>query len=250
MHRPNPSLRALAQSLPIAQLGILTGEPLYIRRARLTDFPTIASMISDARERLRRLGTDQWSTDWSGADGHKRIDRVKRSIAEGKTWLAVLVLWHRIAPRVIPVATLTIEENANRAIWPDAHVMAEPAVYLSRLVTATGFSGLHIGNAVMDSAGKHGLHIYNAKWVRIDVWTTNFTLHSYYEKRGFERCGLVPDVSYPARSRFQRPTSYQLWDGPAIYEFSSASSVQAAAQAATAARAAVMVPLARTVSAS
>jgi ribosomal protein S18 acetylase RimI-like enzyme len=219
MQRRHVSVRPLAQSFPVAQLGILDGEPLYIRQARPADFPTIVSMISDARERLKHLGTDQWSTDWSGADGRKRIDRVRRSIAEGKTWLAVHALRHRVSPAAIPVATVTVEETANRAIWPDAHLAAESAVYLSRLVTAKGFSGLHIGTAVMDWAGRHGLRRHSAKWVRIDVWTTNSALHSYYEKRGFSRCGVVPDVTYPARSRFQRPASYELGDGPPIYEF-------------------------------
>lgn len=191
-------------TLNAALQAIMNGEPLYILRATLSEIDTISGMISDAKQRLTTLGTDQWSTDWSDKDGRKRNDRVEHSIRAGKTWLAVVIL----PTKVIPVATVTIEENANPAVWTDQEVTAEPAVYLSRLVTAKGFSSLHIGTAVIDWAAQWGKKKYGARWVRIDVWTSNKALHTYYEKRGFTSCGLVPDESYPARALYQMPTTH------------------------------------------
>jgi GNAT superfamily N-acetyltransferase len=201
-----------------AQLAILDGQPLSIRQARADAFGTIADMIRDAQERLKDLGTDQWSTDTPDGAGRYRTDRVKHSLREGTTWLAVVPVLQNDAVAEIPVATVTIEETANPRVWPERKFTAEPAVYLSRVVTAKGFSGLHVGAAIIDWAGEHGMNNYHAKWIRIDVWTTNVALHRYYEKRGFKKCDMVPNKAYPARMRFQRPTSQQKADGPKIIE--------------------------------
>jgi GNAT superfamily N-acetyltransferase len=194
--------------LHTARSEIMRGGPLYIRRAQLQDLNTVTGMIDDAKVRLKELGTDQWSTDWADRDGRSRFDRVEHSLAEGKTWLALIVCPDPVRPAVLPVATATIERTANPAVWTNPEVTAEPAVYLGRLVTAKGFGGLHIGARILDWAGQHGVDNYGAHWIRIDVWTSNTALHEYYEKRGFEDCGLVPDEKYPSRKLFQRPASY------------------------------------------
>jgi ribosomal protein S18 acetylase RimI-like enzyme len=220
-HR-NPPASAAAEldpyTLDAARSEIMRGGPLYIRRAQRADLDTITGMIDDAKDRLRELGTDQWSTDWADAQGRRRRHRVEHSIAEGKTWLAVYAYQHKVRPIVLPVATATIEHTANPAVWTESDKTAEPAVYLGRLVTAKGFSGLHIGTSMLDWAGEHGKSSYRARWIRIDVWTTNLALHDYYGKRGFEDCGLVPDESYPSRKLFQRPTSYDSGNALRIYE--------------------------------
>lgn len=221
MQRPTTSLRPAARPLTSAQLAIISGAPLYVRLATPADLGVIKKMINDARARLKDIGTDQWSTDWPDENGHKRDDRIVRSLTQGTTWLALHVPQHRTALRAIPVATVSIDKAANSQVWADLNA-SERALYLSRLVIAEGFSGLHIGTAILDWAARYGAREYRAQWIRIDVWTTNFALHAYYQKRGFQRCGLVPDLSYPARSRFQRPTARQLGDGPRVIEFGGA----------------------------
>ena len=194
--------------LSAARMEVFRGGPLYVRRARPNDLGAIVCMIDDAKIRLRELGTDQWSTDWADDQGRSRRDRVEHSLAEGKTWIALLAYQHPIRPVVLPVATVTIEKTANRAVWTGPEVIREPAAYLGRLVTADGFDGLHIGSAMLDWAAWHAACHYGARWIRIDVWTTNTPLHVYYEKHGFQDCGWVPDESYPSRKLFQRPSSY------------------------------------------
>lgn len=198
----NPDIRRTAR------MEIMRGGPLYVRRAQPKDLDTVIGMIDDAKVRLAELGTDQWSTDWADSQGRSRRDRVKHSLAKGTTWLALFACQHPVHPVVLPVATVTIEKTPNPSVWTKSDAIREPAVYLGRLVTADGFDGLHIGTTMLDWAGQHGAKNYGARYVRIDVWTTNEALHEYYAKRGFDDCGLVPDESYPSRQLFQRPTSY------------------------------------------
>lgn len=191
---------------------------LSIRRSTMDDLPTILHLIDEAKGWLKSKDTDQWSTDWLDKDGRSRSDRVECSLKEEKTWLACFSF--RGSPE-IPVATVTIERTVNTDIWTQPEKIAERAVYLSRLVTARNFSGLQIGDALIDWACDHAAREYAADWIRIDVWTHNRALHRYYRQRGFAWCGLCPDRNYPSRARFQRPTSMRTKDKPLLIERSS-----------------------------
>lgn len=182
--------------------------PLYMRRAGRKDFETIKQMIEDAKGRLQELGTDQWSTDWPDKSGRRRVDRVMTSIKEGKTWLAEFRSREPAFPEMIPAATVTVEEMGSPTVWTDAELATVRAVYMGRLVVAQGLAGFHIGAAISDWVGRRGAKRCNAAKIRIDVWTGNKALHTYYEKRGFEDAGLVADLNYPARQRYDRDTSY------------------------------------------
>jgi GNAT superfamily N-acetyltransferase len=192
--------------------------PLYMRRATQTDFETIEQMIEDAKIRLHELGTDQWSMDWPDEMGHRRMDRVLRSIDEGKTWIGEFRSRDASYPSRLPAATVTIEETGSPTVWTPDELEAYRAVYLGRLVVAKGLAGFHIGSAIIDWAAYRALKNYGAKTIRIDVWTTNDALHNYYEKRGFEKRGLVPVEDYPAQRRFERSTSIQASMGPLIID--------------------------------
>jgi GNAT superfamily N-acetyltransferase len=186
---------------------------LQVKEANLEDFPIISGMVDDAKVWLRTKETDQWSTDWLDKDGRNRNDRMKCSIKEGKTRLAS-VSYHGAR---IPVATATIEESEKRDIWEDNPYAADGrALYLSRLVTARGLSGLRIGSAMIDWACKYAARVCGADWIRIDVWTDNSALHKYYMNEGFLSCGDCPDVTYPSRALFERSTSKVMGIGPEV----------------------------------
>ena len=56
-------------------------------------------------------------------------------------------------------------------------------------------------------AAEDALRRYAARWVRVDVWTTNVALHAYYEQQGFEFYGFCEAVAeYPSAALFQKPT--------------------------------------------
>src|SRR5690348_411922 len=88
--------------------------------------------------------------------------------------------------------------------WP---TKKERQGYVHRLVTARGYTGLGLGAALIDWAGRRGRLYYGAKWIRIDVWTTNKRLHKYYENQQFEPCGLCTDEEYPSGALFQKNVS-------------------------------------------
>lgn len=176
---------------------------IEIGRAKIEDLDVIVGLIEEAKAWLRTKGTDQWSSDWLDQDGRGRGARVENSIKEEATWLVWFVSPHR----KIPMATVTIETKANPDVWTDPAVAGAPAAYLSRLITGRRFSGLGIGAALIEWACAYVAREYRAKLIRIDVWTDNYELHEYYRKQGFESCGECPNVLYPSRALFQKPTS-------------------------------------------
>jgi len=173
---------------------------MRIARAEPADLPTVLGLIEDARDRLKMKDTDQWVRPWP--DKEARDARVLRGLQGGKTW----VVWDED----IPAATVTITPRMNPAVWstPGCECsLAERAVFVHRLITAMKYAGLGLGTEMIDWAGRRGRRLYGARWIRIDVWSTNKGLHDYYLKRGFEPCGFCADPGYPSGALFQKPVA-------------------------------------------
>lgn len=173
---------------------------MRIARAEPADLPTVLGLIEDARDRLKMKDTDQWDRPWP--DEQARDARVLRGLQGGKTW----IVWDED----IPAATVTITPRMNPAVWstPGCECdLAERAVFVHRLITAMKYAGLGLGTEMIDWAGLRGRRLYGAKWIRLDVWSTNKGLHDYYLKRGFESCGFCADRGYPSGALFQKPVS-------------------------------------------
>jgi ribosomal protein S18 acetylase RimI-like enzyme len=179
---------------------------LGIRCAGLADLPAVLELIDEAKLWLPSKKTNQWSSDWADQEGRKRSDRVQDSIKQGTTWIVTIT--HQ--ERSYAVATVTIEPDGNPLVWDRPGDLDESAVYLSRLVVARRFAGLKIGAALLNWACDHARHRYQAKLVRIDVWTRNFALHKYYRAQKFRWQGYCEDASYPSRARFQRSTNKKI----------------------------------------
>lgn len=73
-------------------------------------------MIEDAKDRLRELGADQWSTDWPDEFGYRRMYRVLCSIKAERTWLGEFRSRDASYPEWLPAATVTIEETGSPAV--------------------------------------------------------------------------------------------------------------------------------------
>jgi GNAT superfamily N-acetyltransferase len=187
---------------------------MRIARAEDTDrdLQGVLGLIEEARTWLGTMGTDQWASPWP--DLKSRDARVRRGLAVGKTW----IVWDD----EIAVATVTIATGPNTKVWSKhaAYDLSERAVYAHRLITARKYAGYGLGAELIDWAGLGGRRDYGAKWIRIDVWTSNEGLHEYYLKRGFERCGNCADTRYPSGALFQKPVSairrvgIPLFEGP------------------------------------
>lgn len=179
---------------------------LRIALAKDTDehLHAILGLIDEARQWLPAKDTDQWSSPWPNRE--ERDNRVRRGLGVKATW----VVWDRDEDedKDILAATVTIARYPNTAVWPYwAADLNEPAVYAHRLITARDYAGWGLGAELLDWTGLRGSRDWGAKWIRIDVWSTNAGLHEYYMKRKFAHCGDCPDPDYPSGKLFQKPVS-------------------------------------------
>ena len=72
-------------------------------------------------------------------------------------------------------------------------------MYVCRLVINRAFARQGLGAALLDWAGLRARRWYGARWIRVDVWTTNTRLHTYYQRQGFGFCGFSEAFQhYPA----------------------------------------------------
>lgn len=168
---------------------------LHVRLAGIGDLPTILGFIDEAADWLALKGTNQWARPWP--DQQQRDARVQRGLENGHTWL--------VEDDGVPVATISCRPDANPDLWHEAE-RDEPAVYVARLICRRSHGGQGIGDELLNWAGKWATAQYGARWIRIDVWTTNTLLHGYYEKRGFSFVRFCDDVEYPSAALFQKPT--------------------------------------------
>jgi GNAT superfamily N-acetyltransferase len=158
----------------------------------------VLRLIKEASDWLGTKDTDQWAEPWPTRKA--RDERVRRDLADGKTWF----VWDGKTL----AATVTIAERPNLHVWSDSECdLHEPAVYVRRLVTARKYAGLGLGQQLIEWAGMRGYQRYGARWIRIDVWTTNSGLHQYYKMQRFEPCGYRDDPAYPSGALFQKHVS-------------------------------------------
>ena len=166
-----------------------------LHRATERDHDVIIDLIDAAAEWLKTRNTDQWAQPWPSVED--RSHRILRDLRAGMTWIA----WKGR----VPAATITATSR-DSAIWP-AETRQERAVYVCRLVVNRGHAGRALGARLLDWAGFRALQRYGARWVRVDVWTTNVALHAYYQRQGFEFYGFCEAVAeYPSAALFQKPT--------------------------------------------
>jgi GNAT superfamily N-acetyltransferase len=176
---------------------------LRITQAESTpeNLQTLLGLIQEAAAWLRCYKeTDQWAKPWP--DEEQRDARVRSGLEAGKTW----IVWDG----EMPAATITTATRANPAVWSGPGCLcdlSESSVFVHRLITARNYSGWGLGAELINWAGLQAHREYAARWVRIDVWTTNEALHNYYQKRGFAPCGCCPDPDYPSGALFQKPVS-------------------------------------------
>jgi GNAT superfamily N-acetyltransferase len=170
---------------------------LVLRRASTDDFEVVHSLLMEASQWLQReKNTDQWAAPWPDENG--RNERVMRAIEARRTWIA----WDDAQP----AATLTASPN-HHMIWPEENER-DPAVYVRRVVVSRPYAGHGLGSQLLDWAGLRASRVYGARWVRVDVWTTNEELHDYYKSQGFKYRGLCPIPDYPSAALFQKSVDH------------------------------------------
>jgi Acetyltransferase (GNAT) family len=174
--------------------------PMQIALAGEQHLETVLGLIEDARSWLWTKDTDQWENPWPTPSA--RDERVLAGLRNGKTW----IVWDGN----IAAGTVTITPRRNTAVWSKTACtcdLAQRAVFIHRLITSRKYAGLDLGAELIAWAGLRGGREYGARWIRIDVWTSNTGLHEYYMGKGFEPCGKCEDQDYPSGALFQKPVA-------------------------------------------
>jgi GNAT superfamily N-acetyltransferase len=169
---------------------------LVLRRASPGDYGAICILRDEARQWLQTKSTDQWAKPWPSED--EREKRVLGAIRAGRTWM--------VCDGAVPAATITASPN-HHGIWPVEN-RRDRAVYVRRLVVSRDprYVGHGLGAQLLDWAGLRASREYGARWVRVDIWTTNTRLHKYYRNQGFDFCGFCEWIAdYPSAALFQKP---------------------------------------------
>ena len=162
------------------------------------------SSWSCSTTRSAGIGIDQWAAPWPDEMGRNK--RIAQDLADGKTWL--------ILDDTHVAGTITIDP-AHNDIWP-AYKCGEKAVYVRKVIIRRHYAGLGLGARLFDWAADVAASVHQARWIRIDVWTTNGRLHAYYRRLGFRFRYLADDPAYPSRALFERSTDRRRPDYRAV----------------------------------
>lgn len=163
-----------------------------VRVAAPGQLGVVFGLLDDASRWLRTKNTDQWSRPWPDENG--RAERVRACVEDGRT----LLIWDGGEP----VATVSVDDRPDTHLWTPAEC-AEPALYLRRLAVRRDHAGLGLGAEVLDWMGTRAA-LRAARWIRVDVWTTNVDLHAYYVRQGFDLVRIEALPGYPSGALFQR----------------------------------------------
>lgn len=166
---------------------------MIIEPARPDDLRHILAMRAEAAAWLEALGTDQWSKPFP--DEETQTGRLLAGIEAGETWM--------VRDGAETVATITVNDFANPLLWSEDEC-SEAARYVHKMTVRRSHAGHGFGAILLDWAGDRAA-FDGAKWLRLDAWTTNRDLHSYYERQGFLHVRTVVRADYPSGALFQRP---------------------------------------------
>ena len=176
--------------------------PYTLSPAKPADLEEVRRLVHEAANWLQKnKHTDQWAKPWP--DRVRKNERMLNDLLKGKTWL----VWDNAT--LVGTITIDTEEPLaahGKPVWP-THKRHELALYVRRVIVTRVYAGLGIGAALLDWAADVARRDYGATLIRIDAWTTNLGLHTYYERQRFTRCaGRDPRelINYPSQALFER----------------------------------------------
>jgi single stranded DNA-binding protein len=101
--------------------------------------------------------------------------------------------------------TWTAEDgSARQVVEVVADERAEPALYAHKATVARAYAGEGLGAELLDWAGTRATN-EGARWLRVDVWTTNDKLQQYYRDQGFTHVRTVLLAHNPSGAVFSGP---------------------------------------------
>ncbi|MFE6691627.1 GNAT family N-acetyltransferase [Streptomyces sp. NPDC057743] len=166
---------------------------MIITRATLADVPRLVRFRRDAATWLAPLGTDQWSTPFPE-------EHIAASVLAGEVFLI------RESADSEAAATVTLDHAIDPELWDlwTPEERAEPALYVHKLTVDRRYAGRDLGGQILDWAGDRAAR-QGARWLRLDAWTTNASLHRYYLRHGFQHVRTTTDPNEVSGWLAQRP---------------------------------------------
>lgn len=142
--------------------------------AQTHDLAKLLAFREEAAAWLSRLGTDQWQRPYPA-------DKLLATIEAGEVFM--------VRDGEATAATITLAPEAEEGLWT-AIELREPSLFINKLTVARTHAGQNLGGRLLDWAGDRG-HRAGAEWLRLDAWTTNIALQTYYLRKGFRHVRTV-----------------------------------------------------------
>ncbi|MEU4807390.1 GNAT family N-acetyltransferase [Actinosynnema sp. NPDC023587] len=152
---------------------------------------TIVAMRQERITWLADRGSDQWQVGLT-VDGF--ADRVHASIAADQTYVAV-------DEQGELAGTIAVDTWTNPGLWSEQE-LAE-SVIVHRMITWPRATGTGVGALLLEHANKIALREGRA-WIRLDAWTSNTDLHTYYERAGFQHVRTIEGHRSKSTALFER----------------------------------------------
>ncbi|AYF76607.1 GNAT family N-acetyltransferase [Nocardia yunnanensis] len=169
----------------------------HLRPARLADLGTITRFRLQRTSWLAARGSDQWTRTGRGLPIETFARSVARAVRAGETWIAEI--------DGEPAGTITVNDRADENLWSPGELA--DAVIIHYMIVDLRFAGLRIGESLLAHAATLARRNHRT-WVRLDAWTTNEALHTYYRRSGFHLARIAgPEATGPSRALFERPVS-------------------------------------------
>lgn len=179
---------------------------VQIRPAVPGDLDLICRLRLQRCSWLAARGSDQWSPAASGLPIDYFARAVRRAVAAGETWIGEV--------NSAPAGTITVNDRADTGLWTPAEIADSLIVHY--LIVDLGYAGSGIGRRLLAHAGALAL-AHGRNWVRLDAWTTNTDLHTYYRRAGFRMVRVAdPNSPSPSCALFERHVDSWVRDDHAI----------------------------------
>ncbi|WP_060903940.1 MULTISPECIES: GNAT family N-acetyltransferase [Streptomyces] len=142
---------------------------MIITSAQPDDLAQLLAFREEAAAWLSELGTDQWRRPYPA---HLLLATIEAGavfmVRDGDT----------------TAATITLTPDAEEGLWTQEE-LGEPSMFINKLTVARTHAGQNLGGRLLEWAGDRAYRA-QAKWLRLDAWTTNEGLQRYYLSQGFE----------------------------------------------------------------
>ncbi|MCA1195333.1 GNAT family N-acetyltransferase [Saccharopolyspora sp. 6V] len=161
-----------------------------LRRAELSDLGEICQLREESARWLARAGFDQWNN--TGISLGQFSQRVTESIDGGETWV--------IEQDAHVVSTAAIDSKSDPGLWSKEEL--RESVIIHRMMTSREYSGRGYGSLLIKLARHIGFR-RGKNYVRLDAWSSNESLHRYYEEQGFRLVRVSTNHGTPSGALFE-----------------------------------------------